>query len=375
MSPRICHIAKATGISGSEKHLTILLPELAKAGWDVCFIMLVEPNNPVTEFVRRLEAGGIQVTRVVIRADIDPLLIWQLYRLFRREKYDLVHTHLIHADLYGTLAAKLARVPLVMSTKHNEDTFRYNSFLNFLNRTINGQVDHAIAISESLKRFTVEKEGVNQTKITRIYYGLNPDSLLQDKPDYSVRREFSIGVSDPLVGVIGRLTVQKGHRYLLEAFSKVVSAVPSAHLLVVGDGPLRRGSEDLAERLGMASRVIFTGWRDDVQRILRALDVVVMPSLWEGFGLVLLEAMAAAKPIVASRVGAIPEIVIDGETGLLVPPKDVKALAQGIVTLIHNPEMAYEFGERGRDRLARKFSTQKMVERTQQVYESLSGGR
>jgi len=170
---------------------------------------------------------------------------------------------------------------------------------------------------------------------------------------------------------VGRLTEQKGHTYLLDAFAQVMRVLPAARLLVIGDGELRPTLERRATRLGLHGSVIFTGRREDVPRLMMALDVLALPSLWEGFGLVLLEAMAAGKPIVASRVSAIPEIVADGETGLLVPPRDVKALAQALLALLHDPQRATEMGRRGRLRLEQEFTVERMVSQTEAAYEKV----
>lgn len=369
---RICHITKATGIAGSEKHLLMLLKGLDKAKYQVKLILLVERDKSLDDCVLHFEGGGVQVKRVLIRGDIDPLLVWRLYRLLREGNYDLVHTHLIHADLYGTLAAKLAGVPIIVSTKHNDDAFRRHSLYAFLDRLASKFANKIIVISDSLRRFFVEVEGLDAGKITRIYYGLDAAEFgVHSLGDSSVREEFGIEANWPMAGIVARLDRQKGHTYLLTAFAKVVETLPQAKLLVVGDGYLRGDLEKQTRGLGITSQVTFTGWRNDVPRIMADLDLLILPSLWEGFGLVLLEAMAMAKPIVATRVSAIPEIMVDGETGILVPPKDPNSLAEAIIRLVQNPSRAREMGRKGRERLEKEFSVEKMVKQAERVYESL----
>jgi len=369
---RICHITKATGVAGSEKHLLTLLTSLDKAKYQVTLVLLVERDKPLDDYVRRLEEGGVQVKRVLIRGDIDPLLVWRLYRLLREGNYDIVHTHLIHADLYGTLAAKLAGVPIIVSTKHADDPFRRYPFYAFLDRLASKFANKIIVISDSLRRFFAEVEGLDLGKIIRIYYGLDAVKFeVHSLGGSSVREEFGIKSNAPLAGIVARLDPQKGHTYLLTAFAQVVEALPEARLLVVGDGYLRGDLERQARELGIAHQVIFTGWRDDVPRVMTELDLLILSSLSEGFGLVLLEAMAAAKPIVASQVSAIPEIVIDGETGILVPPKDPDALAEALIKLLRNPALAREMGRKGRKRLEKEFSVERMITETERVYDSL----
>ena len=369
---KICHVFKITGVSGSENHLLTLASHLDRSRYRLTFCLLVEREPELSAYVAALKAVGVEAVRLPIRADLDLLLLWQLVRFFHAQRPAVVHTHLIHGDLNGTLAARLAGVPFVVSTKHNDDVFRQRGFYAWLDRTVARYQDRIITISHHLKRFYVEVEGLPAGKIVTVHYGLDPDAFLGGADDGAdVRAELGVPADTPLVGVVGRLTEQKGHVYLLDAFTGVIQALPAAHLLVVGDGELRSALERQAARLGLYGSVTFTGRREDVPRIMMALDVLVMPSLWEGFGLVLLEAMAAAKPVVASRVSAIPEIVVEGETGLLVPPKDPENLSRALLALLRDLARAREMGQRGRQRLEQQFTVARMVEQTQAVYEGL----
>ena len=372
---RICHITKATGVAGSEKHLLTLLESLDKAKYQVAIILLVERDKPLDDYVRRFEEGGVQVKQVLIRRDVDPLLVWRLYQLVREGNYDLVHTHLIHADLYGALAAKCAGVPIIVSTKHNDNAFRHHPFYAFLDRLASKFADKIIVISDHLKRFFDETEGLDRAKMTRIHYGLDAawveDQSSRTTRPISVQEELGVPPDTPLVGIIARLNPQKGHTYLLAAFAEVVESLPEARLLIVGDGNLRGDLERQTRELRITRRVTFTGWRDDIRRTMADLDLLILPSLWEGFGLVLLEAMMMGKPVVASRVSAIPEIVVDGVTGLLVPPRDQEALAKAIIALLQDKERAEAMGQAGRERVERYFTVARMVQQTETLYEEL----
>jgi len=368
----ICHILKITGVAGSENHLLSLASGLDRSRYRLTFCLLTEREPDLTDYIVALEAVGVEVARLPIRADLDPPLLWRLARFLRVRRPDIAHTHLIHGDLYGTLAARLAGVPAVVSTKHNDNAFRRRGFYAWLDRALARQQDRIITISHHLKRFCVEVERLPAEKITPIHYGLDAGAFSCAGGDGAdVRIEFGIAPDTPLIGVVGRLIEQKGHCYLLAALAHVVEALPAAHLLIAGDGALRPALEQQAADLGLAKRVTFAGWRGDVARIMAAIDVLAMPSLWEGFGLVLLEAMAASRPIVASQVSAIPEIVAHDETGLLVPPKDAAALARALLALLREPSRAQAMGRRGRQRLAQQFTVGRMVEQTQAVYESL----
>jgi glycosyltransferase involved in cell wall biosynthesis len=368
----ICHIFKITGVSGSENHLLTLASHLDRSRYRLTFCLLVEREPDLSAYIAALEAVGVKVARFPIHADLDPLLLWRLVRFLRTRQPDIVHTHLIHGDLYGTLAAGLARVPHVVSTRHNDNTFRRWPLFGRLHNSVSKRQDHIITISEHLKRFTVEIEGVNPEKVTPIHYGLAPrqsaDSMLAAR---AMRTELGIPDDALLVGIVARLTEQKGHTHLFAAWQQVMHVLPDAHLLVVGDGPLRDFLQTLAKDRNLTGSITFTGYRSDVPRIMSALDVMVLPSFWEGFGLVLLEAMSAGKPIVASRVSAIPEIVVDGETGLLVPPGDLHSLAQALLKVLQDPERGRRMGRKGRARLEREFGVEKMVCATEHVYDAL----
>jgi glycosyltransferase involved in cell wall biosynthesis len=202
-----------------------------------------------------------------------------------------------------------------------------------------------------------------------VYYGLDPipfrSSIVR------LRTDLGISPTEPVVGIVGRLIDVKAHSYLIHAVRFLLNEIPSVHLVIIGDGKLRSYLESLTAQLGINEHVHFLGFRTDVSNLMGEFDILALPSLSEGFGLVLLEAMAAAKPIVATRVSAIPEIVVDGETGLLVPPRDPVALAQALRQLIMNPTLACDFGRCGRMRLEQRFTVQKMVEDTVRVYQSV----
>jgi glycosyltransferase involved in cell wall biosynthesis len=209
-----------------------------------------------------------------------------------------------------------------------------------------------------------------------VYYGIDPDAVRAGKGARAVlAAELGIDPAGPLVGSVCRLIEVKGIDYALRAFWHIAEMIPDAHYIIAGDGPLRRELERAARGFGLEDRVHFLGWRDDAHGVIAALDVLLAPSLQEGFGLVLLEAMALRVPIIASRVSAIPEVVADGETGLLVEPRDSEGLASALSTLIGNPALAREMGEKGRARLEAQFTAARMIEETRAAYESMGARR
>jgi glycosyltransferase involved in cell wall biosynthesis len=187
----------------------------------------------------------------------------------------------------------------------------------------------------------------------------------------ALAQEWKIRSHTPVIGTLARLHEQKGHSYLLDAVAQLRREIPDVKALVVGDGELRPSLEQRTQALRLSDSVIFTGTRRDVPEILALLDVFVLPSLWEGLPIALLEAMAAGLPVVATRVGGVPEVVVDGETGLLVPPRDPDALSEAILTLLQDPDLRQKMGQAGQERVREYFSVERMVEETEALYERL----
>jgi glycosyltransferase involved in cell wall biosynthesis len=365
-------VAKVAGIAGAENHLLRLLPELATRGFDIKVVVLGD-DGPSRGFRDALAAAGIASQRVPIRAPWDPLTMRTLTVRLRDLRPDVVHTHLIHADVHGQAAAARAGVPLKVSSRHNTNPFRRRPWVRRFDRRALRRVDRVIAISRAVERFVVDVEGADPARVRVVPYGFDPPSVVPGARDVA-RRRLGVDDSSPVVGVFGRSVRQKGVDVLLDAWPEVLSTHPAARLVVVGDGPLRPRLERQSRRLGRAGRVIFAGWVDHAAGLMPGCDVIAIPSRWEGFGLVALEAMAAARPIVASRVGGLEEIVVAGVTGSLVAPEDPQPLAEALSRLLAEPAVAVRFGAAGLERLRTQFAVAAMVDGTEAVYRELLDG-
>jgi glycosyltransferase involved in cell wall biosynthesis len=362
---RVCHIIKATRIAGAERHLMTLLPALRARGADVSLILIHEPRNPVADFA----PPGVTVVRVPIARHLDFSVIGRLRDALRQITPDIAHTHLLHADLYGVIAAKLAGVRRVVISRHNDDQFRALLPFRLLHRVWWWLASAGIAISESVRQFCIRVEGVNPAKIQTIHYGLSVPAVDRRAARAALCAELHLPSDALILGLVCRLIPQKGIAYALRAFARLDA--PNAVMVIAGDGSLRATLQAEARALGIAERVHFLGWRDDTASLMAAFDLFLAPSLWEGFGLVLLEAMAQQTPIIASNVSAIPEIVLDGETGILVPPRDSGALAAAITGLLHDAALRRHMGLVGQDRLETAFSVERMAELTYALYQRL----
>jgi glycosyltransferase involved in cell wall biosynthesis len=272
-----------------------------------------------------------------------------------------VHTHLVHADVYGAVAAAGTRAVLV-STKHNDDPFRSGK-ARYLERLLTRRAALVLCITEALARFNREVVGLPVVKLRVVHYGLDapPEPWgPQGGPD--------LAPETPVLVAVCRLVRQKGVDVAVEALALTRERHPAAQLVVLGEGPLRGELTELAERRGIADAVSFPGRVGDVAWWLRRANVVVHPARWEGFGLALLEAMLSERPVVATAVSSIPEIVADGKTGLLVPPDDPRALADAVSALLDDPARAIAMGAAGRASARSEFSVARMAERTAAAY-------
>ena len=354
----VLHTQKVAGISGSEAHLLQLLPDLRERRWDVRFLMLHEDEPGAWEFAEELRARGVPLDDVRLRADVDPVAFGEVSAHLLRCRPRILHTHLVHADVYGQLAGALARVPVRLSTKHGFNEFREGRWFGLADRSVGSFAHVQIAISQGLAQYLAETEGFDEGSFEIVHYGIAPSGPVEPYAG-----------ADPRLLCIGRLIPIKGHLVLLRALSLARRRVPGITLDIAGRGPLEQALKAYAAELGLTDAVRFLGFVSPVQRALERSAIVVVPSLGEGFGMVALEAMERARPVIASAVGGLPEIVAGGETGLVVPPTDADALAEAIVTLAGDLPQAAAMGAAGRERALTEFTPERCAARIEALYE------
>jgi glycosyltransferase involved in cell wall biosynthesis len=367
---KVLHVQKVIRIGGSERHLFSLLPALADAGIEVH--MCVAAAGRAGDFTERLRALGVSHSAIRAGPNVNPVLVEALRREIRRFRPDLVHTHLIHADLHGQLAARLAGVAGVSSVHGTPGFYRREPYRS-ARRIAGTSARLTIAISEHVRRF-IESLRLSRPEAIRVIpYGIDATGWVIPEADRtSARAALGLDRGDLAVGVASRLIPNKGHSFLLRSYARASHRAPQLRLLVAGDGPRRAELE--REARGLDRRVQFLGFVPDIRRFMNACDVLTFPTqpeLNEGFGLAALEAMAAARPVVATAVGSLPEVVRSEETGILVDPRNVHELAAGLVRLAESSTLRRKMGQRGRERASRGFSLEAMVERTIAAYEEL----
>jgi glycosyltransferase involved in cell wall biosynthesis len=362
---RILHLHKITGISGSERHLLLLLPALRERGVDARFLGLDVPGTDAARFYSELAAVGVPFDQVRCTFDVNPRMAVEVVRAVRRSKPDMLHSHLVHADVYGSIASGTTRVPLV-SSRHNDDRYLLGPF-RYIDRAFAARARRIVAISEAVRAF-LERAGFPRSKLVTVRYGLDtlPSAASEVTP-----HELGVRPDVPLLLAIGRLIPQKDHATLLRAFAAVRAVHPEAVLAILGAGPLEADTRRLVSDLRLDDAVLLPG-RIETRDWLERADVFVHTSRWEGFGIVLLEAMIAGLPVVATRVSAVPEVVADGLTGVLVEPGDVAGLSTALSHLLDDPDHARELGRAGRARARAEFSIANMIDGTLRVYDAAS---
>ena len=353
----ILHVQKVAGISGSEAHLLSLLPGLRERGWDVRMLMLHEDEPGAWDFARALEARGVPLDAIRVRADVDPLAFLQLVAYLIRKRPELLHTHLIHAEWYALLAGAVARVPVRFTTKHGFNEFRETPYFGVADRAVASLAHVHIAISRGLARYLADVEGFDRESFEIVHYGIEPDG----EP-----RPYADGT--PRLLCVGRLIPIKGHIVLLRAFAAARERIPGLHLDIAGRGPLEPALKALARELGIEDSVHFLGYVSPVQAAIERAAVVVVPSMGEGFGMVALEAMERSRPVIAAEIGGLGELVQDGETGVLVPPGEAEPLCEAIVRVAGDLDLARRMGEAGRRRALSRFLQRYCTERTELLY-------
>jgi glycosyltransferase involved in cell wall biosynthesis len=356
---KVLHLQKVAGISGSEAHLLSLLPRLRDRGWDVRMLMLYERDQPgAWDFARELEARDVPLDAIPIAADVDPLSFLRLAGYLTRARPTILHTHLVHADVYGQLTGTLVRVPIRISTKHGFNEFRENPGFALADRTVAALAHKHIAISRGLARYLEETEGFEHETFEIVHYGIEPDGEPKPYPGGA-----------PRLLCVGRLIPIKGHIVLLRAFAAAKRQLPELELEIAGRGPLEPALKSLARELGVADSIRFLGYVNPIQGAIERAAAVVVPSMGEGFGMVALEAMERARPVVAASIGGLGELVRHGETGLLVPPGEAEPLCEAIVQIAGDLSLAREMGEAGRRRAVSRFLQSFCTERTELLYD------
>jgi glycosyltransferase involved in cell wall biosynthesis len=362
---RVVEVMATGSNGGAQEHVFSLASRLNLARYDVRVVSLSHGSS-----VRRLQKAGIEA--LVIDEPDDRLAVLALAEELSAFEPEIVHNHMYRAEVVGTKAAlqlgeKGCRRPAVISTVHSSRVRCVEDRETL--RQLTPLMDRLIVVSRAIEQ-KIADEGRKSAPISLIYNGVDLQRYNHQQPCCTLHEDYHIDADAPIVGVVARLEAEKGHRTLLQAWPLVLAAVPNAWLLVVGEGSERDSLEAQADLLGISGRVVFTGRREDVPAVTAALDISVLPSYREAQGLSVLEAMALSRPVVASAVGGIPEMIEDGVSGLLVPPHDCAALAAAIVRLLTDHPLADTIARRGHDLVHERFCIEMMVQAVSDLYDA-----
>lgn len=364
----VLYIFAALPIGGAEQVLVTEVAGLDKSRYRPIVSVLSE-KGPIGELIEKMGIPVFPLGRMK-RNQFDYGIIRDLKEIMRREKVHLVHTHLYDGGKYGRLAARLAGVPAIVHTVHNIYVKRRTKH-HWINRGLSRFTDRFIAVSGAVKESMVQYDHISPEKIQVLYNGIDLTQMDVSEDRKEIRKALGIKPDEVVVGVIARLEEQKGHKVLLEALSLIPQLPDTLKVLLVGDGKLRLFLEEETRKRGLSTCVLFLGTRKPVFPILSALDLFLLPSLWEGFSVALLEAMAMGLPVIATRVGGAEEVITSGQEGLLIPPGNPQNLAEAIQEALAHLERFQQMAGRGRERVRQNFSEERHLTLLQELYQEV----
>jgi glycosyltransferase involved in cell wall biosynthesis len=356
----ILHTESSLGWGGQEKRILRELLGLSRESFRP--LLACQPESRIGE---RAAARGLQVDYIKMRANIDPLAVFQFIRMFHRYKIDIVHTHSSGDSWMAATAAKISpRHPSVVRTRHLSVSFNSRLIYSYM-------ADRVVTVGSSTRRYMIEEKGIPEGKVLTIPTGVDLTQFNPRESREDLRGELGIPARTPVYGTVAVFRRLKGHRYLLEAVPEITRSVPGAKLLLIGEGPQENNLQKIIAEKGIKESVIMPGFREDIARVLNTLDVFVFPSLEEALGTAILEAMSMEKPVVATRVGGIPEVVQEGRTGYLIDPEDPRAIAQRVIRLLKDGEMRRQMGAEGRKLVETHYDNRVMVRQLEKLYHEL----
>lgn len=336
-------------------------------------------SHPGGEFGKKISEMRVSFLPVNMLKRYNLLTILKLISIISKKGIHIVHSQGARADFFARVAVRATHRPYLVSTiqmpveGYNVSVLRKRFYL-FFDRFFERYVDHFIVVSDSLKRTIAKDHQVDLNKISKVYNGIELDVYKPDVLGHSskeIKENIGIKSGDFVLGAVGRLIWQKGFEDLICSLPQIVKMHPEVKLLIVGDGPLRKSLQELAKGLNVNDSIFFTGFRNDLKEILSSIDLLIIPSLLEGFPMITLEAMAMEKPIIATNIDGITEQITNEKDGILVPPKEPNEIAKAIMKLFLNQEGARRMASAARKKVEHQFSVKKMIAETEKVYLSI----
>jgi glycosyltransferase involved in cell wall biosynthesis len=366
----VAELAGSASYGGGERYLELLCDHLDPSRFKP--ILICPESGP---FVGRMQVRGVDVRVIHLAPLFNPFALMRLVRLLAQEQVAILQTHGARANFYGRVAGWLAGVPVVISTVHNSIAdYEVNKLKRWIYATALRMTlpwaKRIICVSAAIRRDVVRDDPATAGLAETVHNGIDQGLFQTVRDRTNVRCELGLGERQPLLVMVARLTGQKGHSDLIEALALLRGRWPQLQCVCVGDGELRTSLEARAAERGLKEMCRFVGSRDDVMDFYAAADLVVLPSHSEGFPFVILEALAMGKPVIATSVNGVPEVITHLKTGLLVPARDVRGLAGAIHSLLEHPDRAAQLGRAGRAVVHERFTVDRMVEKTVSVFDA-----
>jgi glycosyltransferase involved in cell wall biosynthesis len=382
---KVAHIIARMITGGADENTLFTMEGLDKNKYKVDLITGEEVDESVFNKVKNNNFNIIQIKGLKWKLNFlhDPIVLIKLIKLMRKNYYDIVHTHTTKAGILGRIAARIAGVPVIVHGLHGSTFEAFNSgllnWLLFLFERLTGRfTDAYVSVSGVLSEEYIEKGIGKKENYHTVYSGMELEKFYgaKEKIDCGKKqRELGIDSEDFVIGNVARLETRKGHQFLLDAFKNVVEEQKDGHvkLLIIGEGEEKENLENYVKKANLEKKVIFTGYREDVEELMAIMDIFVLTSLREGLPRVLVQAAAVGIPSVAFNVDGVPEIIKDNYNGFLVKVKDVKQLENRIVRYMNNKKLVLLHGQKGREFIENKWSIEGMVDRIDKIYQDLVG--
>jgi len=361
---KIAFVIDDLGLGGAQRQLLELLKRLDRQRFQPVVFALSEKKIALKD---AFEKAGISVVFFDQRGKISLSVLFKLWKAIRHFSPTIVHTYLFTADFYGRISAKAAGVPILISSVRSTEPdkkWRYILVDWYLGKWCDAVIGNASCIGE----IVAAREKIKPSKIYTIHNGVDLDRFPYPMQNGHLRRFLGIPEDAFVLGTVGRLGPEKDHRTLLHAVAEISKKGLRPYLLLIGDGPLSHSLLRLGEELGIATHLKWLGARSDIPELLAGIDLFVLPSRYEGCPNVILEAMAAGKCVVATRVGGTPEVVRNGETGVLVTQGQIHELVETLLLLLQNPKKISEIGKKARESVSQEFTVGRMVAKTEALY-------
>ena len=361
---KIIHLVEDLEVGGLEKVVSTIVLGVNKHKYEVEIWCLAAGGSIADE----LEKKGIKVRIIGLRSYHNPIAVLKLAWLLRRERVNIVHTHGYFPGVFGRLSGFLAHTPRIIAHIHTMKKRKA-----FIEKTFSHISDKIVCVSGAVQEFIINEEGVKKEKTLLIHNGIETiGETMSPEERQKQKKLLGFDQNDIILTVVASITKHKGHRVLLDAFSRVLKSNPKLKLLIVGDGPLMTNIEKQAHELNVSPNVKFVGLRSDVPILLDISDIFILPSVEkEGLGLSIIEALAMKKPVIGSELGGIPEIVQNGENGFLVPPGDPDKLSEAIELLVNDSHLREQMGKMGRRVFEERFTKERMINALEATYDSL----